>query len=551
MTSLAHLIGAVSAAVLAACTSTARAQHAGHQHDLGAVSFETACAPAAQRLFDRATAWLHSFEYEEAEKSFLQAADADPACAMAHWGVAMSNYHPLWAPPTPAELEKGVAAVAKAEAIGGKTERERAYIAATGAFFKDAAGRPHLRRMLDYLAAMKALHERYPRDREAGIFYALALIAAGTTDSDESYAREHEAARILNAALAEEPNHPGVAHYLIHSFDYPALAHLALPAARSYAGIAPASAHAQHMPSHIFTRLGLWEEAIASDRKAEAAAKAYAARHGMPGAWDEQLHALDYLVYAHLQLAQDDRAKAVQDELVRLRRVDPPNFKVAYAMSAIPARIALERRQWAEAAALTLPADNRGAVPWERFRWAEAHIHFARAIGLARLGRPGPAAEEVAALETIEKSLPARPGEYDWGAQVGIHRQVAAAWVALAEGRRDSALTLMKAAADIDDATEKHPVTPGAILPAREQLAELLLELGRPADGLREYEASLQRAPGRLASLTGAVRAAEGAGQARKAREYRGKLPPCGAGCQRPELLALAAAQRPSVELRD
>jgi len=539
--SRALTIGALFATVLVASASPGRAQHAGHDHDLGTVSFETACAPAAQARFNRATAWLHSFEYEEAEKSFLEAAAADPKCAMAYWGVAMSNYHPLWAPPTPAELDKGAAAIAKAETIGGSTERERAYIAAAGTFFQDPQGRPHLRRMLDYLAAMKVLHERYPRDREAGIFYALALIAAGTTDSDETYAREHEAARILNAALAQEPNHPGVAHYLIHSFDYPALAHLALPAARSYAGIAPASAHAQHMPSHIFTRLGLWEAAIASDRKAEAAAKAYAARHDMPGAWDEQLHAMDYLVYAHLQLAQDDRAKAVQDELVRLSRVDPPNFKVAYAMSAIPARMALERRQWAEAAALTLPADNRAAVPWERFRWAEAHIHFARAVGLARSGQASLAAGEVAALEAIQKSLPARPGEYDWGAQVGIQRQVATAWVAFADGRRDRALELMKAAADLDDATEKHPVTPGAILPAREQLAELLLELGRPAEALAQYEASLRRAPGRLGGLMGAVRAAEGAGDRRKAREYRAKLPACGAGCVRPELLTLVS----------
>ncbi len=456
----------------------------------------------------------------------------------------MSNYHPLWAPPTPDELAKGRAAIAEAEAIGGRTERERAYIAAAGTFFRNPTRRPHLNRVLDYLVAMKALHERYPRDREAGIFYALALIAAGTTDSDETYAREREAAAILNAALAQEPNHPGVSHYLIHSFDYPALAHLALPAARSYAGIAPASAHAQHMPSHIFTRLGLWEEAIASDRRAEAAAKAYATSHNMPGAWDEQLHAMDYLVYAHLQLAQDDRAKAVHDELVRLSRVDPPNFKVAYAMSAIPARIALERRQWAEAAALALPAENRAAVPWERFRWAEAHIHFARAVGLARLGRLSLAADEVAALEAIEKSLPARPGEYDWGAQVGIHRQVAAAWVAFAGGRRDSALELMKAAADLDDATEKHPVTPGAILPAREQLAELLLELGRPAEALAQYEASSRRAPGRLAGLMGAVRAAEGAGNERAAQEHRARLPACGPGCVRPELLTLVSRTR-------
>jgi tetratricopeptide (TPR) repeat protein len=335
-----------------------------------------------------------------------------------------------------------------------------------------------------------------------------------------------------------------VAHYLIHSFDYPALAHLALPAARSYAGIAPASAQAQHMPSHIFTRLGLWEEAIASDRKAHAAAKAYAIRHAMPGAWDEQLHAMDYLVYAHLQLARDDQARAIQDELVGLSRVDPPNFKVAYAMSAIPARMALERRQWAEAAALTLPAGARAAVPWAKFPWAEAHIHFARAVGLARSGQAKQAAEEVSALDAIQARLPIVPGEYDWGGQVRIERQVAAAWVAFAEGQGERAVELMKAAAELDDAAEKHPVTPGAILPAREQLADLLMELGRPAEGLAEYEASLRQAPGRLAGLMGAVRAADAVGDRRKAREYRAKLPSCGAGCARPELLALASTAR-------
>lgn len=535
------LAGVVGAALLTA--SPALAQHEHEGHELGTVVLETSCAPAAQARFNRATAWLHSFEYEEAEKSYLEAADADPGCAMAHWGVAMSNYHPLWAPPTPPELAKGTAAIAKAKAIGGKTARERDYIAAAAAFY-DQPSAPHLTRVLAYLEAMQALAGRYPQDREAGVFYALALIAAGTTDSDETYARERQAADILNKVLAAEPNHPGVSHYLIHSFDYPALAELALPAARSYAGIAPASAHAQHMPSHIFTRLGLWEEAIKSDRKAEAAAKTYAARHAMPGAWDEQLHAMDYLVYAHLQLAQDAQAKAVLDELNGLKRVDPPNFKVAYSMSAIPARMALERRRWAEAATLPLPAADRAGVAWSKFPWAQAHIHFARAIGLARTGRVADAATEVDALAEIRKSLPARPGEYDWGAQVEILRMVAAGWLAHARGEREAALDLMTAAADADDATEKHPVTPGALLPAQEQLGDLLLELKAPGEALAAYEASLHRAPRRLGGLLGAVRSAELAGNRAKAHQYRAMLPACGGGCERPELAALVSARK-------
>lgn len=510
-------------------SSPAWAQHehmaAGPPTALGTVSFATSCSPAAQGQFNRATAWLHSFEYEESEKAYRETAAADPRCAMAQWGVAMSNLHPVWAAPTPAELARGTEAVARARALGGATPRERDYIAAIGTFYDGADRLPHLTRLLAYLEAMKGLHARYPDDREGGIFYALALIAAGMTDQDASFAREREAAAILNRALAAAPDHPGVAHYLIHSFDYPSLAHLALPAARSYAGIAPASAHAQHMPSHIFTRLGFWKDAIASDQRAEAAAKAYAVSHKLPGAWDEQLHAMDYLVYANLQLAQDAQAQAVQAEAAALARVDPANFKVAYSLSAIPARMALERRRWAEAASLALPAANQTAVDWTQFRWAQAHIHFARAVGLAHLGRADEAAREVAALQAIRTGLVARPGEYDWGAQVEIQRQVAAAWLAAAKGEREAALALMTSAADLDDATEKHPVTPGAVLPAREQLGELLLEQGRPAEALVQYEASLKRAPQRLGGLQGAARAAELAGQSAKAADYRAKLP--------------------------
>ncbi|WP_332764030.1 hypothetical protein [Phenylobacterium sp.] len=522
-----------AAAVLAAA-GPAQAQHEHHAVELGEVAFATSCRPEAQATFNRAIAWLHSFEYEEAEKSFLEAAGADPNCAMAQWGVAMSHYHPLWAPPGPAELEKGAAAIAKAQALGAPSERERDYVAAMAAFYRDAGTVGHGPRVLAYVDAMRGLHGRYPDDQEGAVFYALALIAAGTMDSDESFARENEAAGLLNAVLARQPRHPGVSHYLIHSYDYPPLAHLALPAARSYAGIAPASAHAQHMPSHIFTRLGLWKEAVASDLKAEAAAKAYATRHGMAGAWDEQLHAMDYLAYAYLQLGDDAKARGVLDELNAITRVDPPNFKVAYAMAAIPARYALERRRWAEAAALELPPQSVAAVPWARFHWAQAHIHFARAVGAARSGQTEAAQAEIARLDEIVKALPAKPGEYDWGKQVEIERRIAAAWLAKAQGRGEAAVGLMRAAADLDDATEKHPVTPGQILPAREQLGELLLELNRPADALAEFEASLTRAPGRYGGLSGAARAADLAKDPAKAARYRALLPPCGAGCTRP-----------------
>lgn len=465
---------------------------------LGRVNFPVSCTAQAQKQFILAVAWLHSFEYEDAEKVFTEVTASDPRCGMGYWGIAMSNYHPLWAPPSAAELQKGRQAIEKAKSVGAQTERERDYIAAIELFYKDSDKLDHRTRVLAYSAAMEQLYNRYPSDNEAGVFYSLTLVAKGAMTNDKSYPNEKKAAQILNRVLASEPEHPGVAHYIIHSYDYPALAHLALPAARSYAKIAPASAHAQHMPSHIFTRLGLWQEAIQSDLNAKAAAKAYAVRNRMPGAWDEQLHAMDYLAYAYLQGAQDKKALEVLDELSKIRRVDPPNFKVAYSSTAIPARYALERRRWSEAAKLPVRPAALEAFPWQRFRWAEAHIHFARAIGAARTGDTTAARAEIEKLAGIQKSLAEVKGDYDWAKQVEIKRQTAAAWLAHAEGKPDEALRLMRAAADSDDATEKHPVTPGALLPAREQLGELLLELKQPAAALREFEYSLRNAPSTL-----------------------------------------------------
>jgi hypothetical protein len=540
------IVALLNAALLVAflchtCSATAQEAYQ-HKHDpsekLGRVNFITSCTAKAQRQFNRAVAWLHSFEYEEAEKVFTEVTVTDPRCGMGYWGIAMSNYHPLWAPPSAAELKKGWEAIEKAKAVGARTERERDYIAAIEVFYKDSDKLDHRTRALAYSDAMERLNRRYPADREAGIFYALTLIVKGTMAGDKSYINEKKAAQILNRVLAREPRHPGVAHYLIHSYDYPALALLALPAARSYAKIAPASAHAQHMPSHIFTRLGLWQEAIRSNLDAKAAAKAYAVRNHMPGAWDEQLHAMDYLAYAYLQGAQDKQALGVLNELYKIRKVDPPNFKVAYAFTAIPARYALERRRWDEAAKLPLHPGNMEAFPWQRFRWAEAHIHFARAVGAARINDTASARQDVEKLAEIRQALTEVKGDYDWAKQIEIKRQVAAAWLAYAEGRHEESLQLMRAAADLDDATEKHPVTPGAILPAREQLGELLLELRQPAAALQEFETSLRVAPNRFNGLYGAARAAKLAADNQRAKIYYGKLMALcrQADCLRPEL---------------
>lgn len=542
LASAALLTASLLAVGLCRAPSAAAQEAHGHQHEhseqLGRVNFPVSCNADARARFNRAVAWLHSFEYEEAEKAFAGVTVADPRCAMGHWGVAMSNYHPIWAPPGAAELKKGREAVERAESAGARTQRERDYVAAIRTFYQDSDRLDHRTRALAYGDAMEQLHRRYPSDPEAGVFYALTLIAKGMAAGDKNYAAEKQAARILNRVLAHEPQHPGVTHYLIHSYDYPALAQMALPAARSYARIAPASAHARHMPSHIFTRLGLWQEAIRSNLDAKDSAVAYAVRNRMPGAWDEQLHAMDYLAYAYLQGAQDKQAAGVIEELYKIRRVDPPNFKVAYAFTAIPARYALERRRWAEAAALPSPPGNMETFPWQRFRWAEAHIVYARAIGAARTGDTAAARREVERLADIRQALTEVKGDYDWAKQVEIERQIASAWLAHAEGRREEALRLMRAAAELDDATEKHPVTPGALLPAREQLGELLLELKEPAAALQEFETSLLSTPNRFNGLYGAARSARLAADRRRAETYYGKLV---AGCRsadsvRPEI---------------
>jgi tetratricopeptide (TPR) repeat protein len=515
------------AAFILAISVNAQSGHEGMHgtaEKLGRVNFRITCSPKVQQQFNHAVAWLHSFEYEEAETPFTEVSRSDPKCGMAHWGIAMSNFHPLWVPPTPAELQKGSAAAEKANQLGASSQRERDFINAIHTFYKDSDKVDHRTRTFAYANAMKRIYEANPTDVEASVFYALALVTTGTMSRDHTYAREKEAAQILNRVLARVPDHPGVSHYLIHGYDYPALAQLALPAARSYARIAPASAHAQHMPSHIFTRLGLWQEVIHSNLDAHAAARAYAARHHLADAWDEQLHTMDYLAYAYLQGGQDKKAFGVLTELNNLRQVDPLTFKVAYAVSAIPARYVLERRDWKGAANLPLSPSGLPNFPWQKFRAAESHLHFARAIGAARIGDTASAKKEIGELTAEQNSLVTMPGEYDWATQVKIKVQVASAWLAYTEGKRHDALNLMRAAAELDDATEKHPVTPGTLLPAREQLGELLLELREPKSALAEFETALGNAPNRFNSLLGAARAANQANDGKKALEYYRKL---------------------------
>ncbi|HET9529062.1 MAG TPA: hypothetical protein VFQ92_01825 [Blastocatellia bacterium] len=492
-----------------------------HQHDatekLGEVSFPISCRPTAQQRFNRALALLHSFQYVEAESAFAEITASEPDCAMAWWGVAMSLYHPLWVPPSPAELQKGREAIGRAATAGAKTRREKEYIAALETFYKGADRLGHWERARAYAAAMEGVYRRYPQDREAAIFYALALNGTAPA-SEKNMANRTKAAQILYRVWPHEPDHPGIAHYLIHSYDYPSLARLALSAARRYARVAPSSAHALHMPSHIFTRLGMWPDSIQSNIASAAAAKAKAQPGG---ATHDELHAMDYLMYAYLQGAQDEQAKSILDKALAFSRADEVVFQVAFAWTAIPARFALERRRWKEAASLTLhPAE----FPWERFRYAEANLYFARAVGAARSGDVDGARQEVEKLASIETALSGASAGYDWAKHVRIQRQAAAAWLAMAEGRTGEAEALLRAAGELEDSTDKHPVTPGAILPAREMLGDLLLELKQPAQALKEYEAVLQTAPNRFNSLYGAARAAELAGNRQKARAYYKKL---------------------------
>jgi len=480
-----------------------------HEHDvdlgnIGKTHLATSCRAAAQKEIDRGVALIHSFWYFEAEKSFRRAADADPKCGLAWWGVAMSNLHPIWAPPTPAEWKTGVEAARKAKEVGGATDRERGYIDAINTYYDESAA-SHRARMVAYEKAMDGLSTANPKDDEAAIFHALSII--GIADpKDKTYANQKRAAEILNRVLQLEPNHPGVAHYIIHTFDYPELAPLALTAARRYAKLAPGSPHALHMPSHIFTRLGLWDESIASNLASAEKARSYLARV-MPGAASfDELHAVDYLVYAYLQRGENDKALALRDQLARVARVDVPNFAAAYALAAVPARCVLERRQWKEAAALTVPA----GASWEKFPYAEANIHFAVAIGAARSNQLDVAKRAVDRLIVIHQALIDQKDSY-WADQVEIQRLGAAAWLARALNDNDKALELMRKAADLEASTEKHPVTPGAIIPARELLSEMLLDAGKREESLAEARRALRDSPNRRNAMRLASEAAKGA----------------------------------------
>ncbi len=479
---------------------------------LGRVHFPVSCTPAAQQQFDRAVALLHSFWLDEAARAFAAIAQADPGCAMAHWGTAMTLFgNPFTWPLTGKALPDGWAAVEKAKTAQAKTQRERDYIGAVEAFYKDWDKVDHRTRALAYVKAMEELAQRHPEDTEASIFYALALDVTALP-TDKTYANQLKAAGILEKVFAQQPNHPGVAHYLIHSYDYPPIAAQGLTAARRYASIAPSAPHALHMPAHIFTRRGLWEESIETNRRSAAASKSHF----------DSLHAMDYLEYAYLQGARDTDAKRVLDEINAIKKVDREHLVTAYALAAIPARYALERGRWADAARLS-PHPNERDFPWDSFPQGEAILVYARALGAARISDAPAVRKEIERLQRLRKAMVEAKIAY-WAQQADIQIKVASAWAAFAEGNKQEALKLMREGADMEDASEKHPVTPGHVVPARELLGEMLLELKQPALALKEFEASQKVEPNRFRGLYGAAQAAEVSGDREKARAHYTKL---------------------------
>jgi tetratricopeptide (TPR) repeat protein len=492
------------------------------QERLGKVDFPNSCSPAVQETFQRAVAMLHSFRYGETEKLFREVLAQDPACAIATWGIAailMSN--PLaGVGPSPQWAERAQAAIDQGRKIGAPTPRERDYLEAVAAYYEDWAKRPERTRQLNRARAFEALAARYPNDDEAQIFSALYL-AATQSLADQSYRTYLTAAEVLEKQFAKHPEHPGVAHYLIHSYDAPPIAPKGLPAARRYASIAPSAPHALHMPSHIFTRVGSWAESIATNERSAVAAK-------LDKDFDEQLHAMDYMVYAHLQLARDGDARRVMDEGATVTGFTTLRFAGPYAQAAMPARYVIERGDWQQAMML----EPRPSP----FPFTVALTHFARALGAARSGDAAAAEKDVQELARLRDALKTAKNEY-WATEVEVSRLGAAAWTALAHGEPEEALSLMRAAADIEDKNEKHIVTPARIVPARELLGEMLLELKRPADALKEFEASHGREPERFRGYYGAAQAAAQSGDRAKAQRYFAKLVGmAGQGAPRPEL---------------
>ena len=527
------LIGLASSLILRQ-VECATVPEPGDLRAAGKVEFPISCTPAVQSEFSRGVALLHSFFYEEARRVFTFVAERDPKCAMAQWGIAMTWWHPIWTPPRPDEMSAGKAAIEKAMALNAGTDRERGFITAlnvyyntpdssnAGAIGQSCHGPVGPRdRVIAYEKAMHQLRDKYPDDFEIEAFYAFAVLAAGyAMPNDTTLSKQLEAAALLEKLWKQNPNHPGVVHYLIHCYDYPALAQRGLAAAQSYASIAPWVPHALHMPSHIFTRLGMWDESIAANGASAEASRAYAAMRHRDATEAEELHALDYMVYSYLQEARDTEAKKIVDLAAKVRKTNPElEFSAAYALAAIPTRYAFERNDWASAATLTVP----NLPHWSSFPFMEALIEYGHALGRAHTGDLDGARKAIARMQQLRDATKDPKFDY-FKNHLDLQMQAASAWVAASEGKKSEAIEMLRRAADSEDILGKHPVSPGAFVPIREQLGSLLLEGGQSKEAQREFEAALKIYPGRFRGLYGAARAAEQNGDKESASRYYAKL---------------------------
>lgn len=483
---------------------------------LGKVDFPISCNETVKSRFNRGLALLHHMMYRQAEKEFETVAKLAPDCAMAYWGIAMTLFHPLWAEPNEDELQKGSLSIETAKALKPPTKREQDYIAAVEAFYKNWKTVDHTTRLGNWEAAQEKVYKQNPDDIDAGAFYALAHLATAPK-GDRDFTHQKEAGELLEKLHANAPDHPGLFHYTIHAYDNPMFANRALAVARDYHKIAPEVPHAQHMPSHIFVRLGLWPQAIEWNERSAVAAEEQS-ESGVLSL--HYIHALDYLMYAYLQRAQDRMA---QDVLSKVNGVEKyqDSFASAYGIAAAQARYPLERRDWSEA--VKLPLRTHSTFPWDKYPWHESVTYFARGLGAARSGDTVSARNALEKLDTLYKRS-VKAGQKYWSVHVNVQLKTVSAWIAFSEAKQDTALRLMRQAADLEDSVDKHPVTPGAVLPARELLGDMLLLLGMYNEALGAYEASLKISPNRFNSLYGAGHAAELEGDLNKAKSYYSKL---------------------------
>jgi hypothetical protein len=507
---LKRVAATVVALSIAAAAHAADDEHHSHPapEKLGSVSFPTSCTAAVKPTFERALALLHSFAYSASEQAFHDVASRDPSCAIAYWGMAMTHYHPLWEPPSDDELRAGAGQIQKAVDVRAHSLRERQFIEAAAAYYRDSEHTTPAVRAQRYASAMGNVARDNAGDTEAQIFYALALIATAPP-ADRAHTNQKQAVAILEPIYRLQPQHPGLAHYLIHANDSAELAPRGLAAARAYSKIAPSAPHALHMPSHIFTRLGLWDDSVASNRAARAAAHEQ-------GDLGEELHAMDYLTYAYLQLGHYAEAQQVVVELRSIANLPASQFKEGYAATAMPVRFAIERHAWDDAALLEPLPQSAPHVA--------ALVYWARALGRARSENPRSSTGDIEKLEGCRQELQTEGNEY-WTTQVNILLEEAKAWRSVANGELEAAIRGLRTAADEEDAVEKLPVTPGPIVPAREQLGELLLQLKRSDEALQEFRIALASAPRRRGALVGAMTAAERLGNTQVATQLRAELP--------------------------